>query len=47
MKTFTAKQCCRQSKRIEVALAKSGVGALKFAYKTDLQILYGFNYAQF
>ena len=39
-------QCSRQSKRSEEALAKSG-GALKLRLKTDLQILYGYNYAEF
>ena len=43
-------QCRRQSKRSEGALAESG-GALKSTeplhIKTDLQILYGYQYAQF
>ena len=40
-------QCRRQGKRSEGALAKSRGRALKFAYKTNFQILYGYNYAQF
>ena len=40
-----ASACRPQSKRSEGAKAKVG-GALKFAHKTDLNILYDYNYAQ-